>query len=137
MILAWSMTEVIRYPFYAFSLLGKVPYPFLWLRYTTFYVLYPIGVFSEAVSIYATLPISSPATWKTYDFVRALLFVIWWICKISNFIFCSYTEINSRSICTIHIYDQATTKSSWKRKDGQKGIDHVCIASYLHALRSH
>jgi very-long-chain (3R)-3-hydroxyacyl-CoA dehydratase len=81
MLLAWSATEVIRYSFYGFTLLGKIPSWLLWLRYTTFYLLYPIGATSEAAGIYSTLPISLP--WKMYDYFRALLFVIWWPCKVS------------------------------------------------------
>ena len=33
MIAAWSITEVIRYSFYAWNLLDDVPYFLLWLRY--------------------------------------------------------------------------------------------------------
>jgi very-long-chain (3R)-3-hydroxyacyl-CoA dehydratase len=82
MLLVWSTTEVIRYPFYTFTLLGGVPYQLLWLRYTTFYLLYPIGAISEAVAVYATLPVSSQ--WNIYDYVRTVLFVVWWPCKISE-----------------------------------------------------
>lgn len=32
MVLAWSVTEVIRYAFYAFNVLGLEPYPLLWIR---------------------------------------------------------------------------------------------------------
>jgi len=84
MVLAWSITEVIRYSFYSFNLLGKNPYPLLWLRYTTFFVLYPIGASSEAFVNYASLPKSSPlplflqGSWKLSDSIRGLLFVIWW-----------------------------------------------------------
>ena len=38
-----SVTEVIRYSFYALSQMDKVPYFLLWLRYSTFWVLYPMG----------------------------------------------------------------------------------------------
>ncbi|KAF8894902.1 protein-tyrosine phosphatase-like protein [Gymnopilus junonius] len=87
MVFAWSMTEVIRYSFYAFNLLGKNPYVLLYLRYTTFYILYPVGASSEAFLIYATLPKSSPipgwqswlqGMWKPADYIRANLFAIWW-----------------------------------------------------------
>jgi very-long-chain (3R)-3-hydroxyacyl-CoA dehydratase len=47
MLFAWSITEVIRYSFYAWNLLDDVPYVLLWLRYSTFWVLYPIGVGAE------------------------------------------------------------------------------------------
>lgn len=54
-IFAWSITEVIRYSFYAFSLLDKLPYILQWCRYTFFYFLYPIGVTGELVTIYSSL----------------------------------------------------------------------------------
>lgn len=82
MILAWSITEVVRYSFYACSLLGWDPYALLFLRYTTFYVLYPLGASSEAFLIFATLPTIYPffalRLWNIMDYMRALLFVIWW-----------------------------------------------------------
>ena len=56
MLLAWSVTEVIRYSFYGFALvLGSAPYPLVWLRYTLFFVLYPLGVGSELALITASL----------------------------------------------------------------------------------
>ncbi|KAF8070195.1 PTPLA-domain-containing protein [Lyophyllum atratum] len=87
MILSWSFTEVIRYSFYACNLLGYEPYFLLYLRYTTFYLLYPTGASSEAFLIYATLPSSSPfpgwkswlhGMWRPTDYGRAALFAIWW-----------------------------------------------------------
>lgn len=88
MVFAWSFTEVIRYSFYALSLVEKPPTFLLWLRYTTFYVFYPIGASSEAFLIYATLP-TSPfgkptaasliyGTWFIPDYIRGLMFLIWW-----------------------------------------------------------
>jgi very-long-chain (3R)-3-hydroxyacyl-CoA dehydratase len=56
MLLAWSVTEVIRYPFYVLNLLGTEWYPLNWLRYNTFLVLYPLGAGSEAFLSYSTLP---------------------------------------------------------------------------------
>ncbi|XP_044750434.1 very-long-chain (3R)-3-hydroxyacyl-CoA dehydratase hpo-8 [Coccinella septempunctata] len=50
---AWSVTEVIRYGNYTFTLLGYVPYFIKWLRYTTFIILYPIGVTGELLCLYA------------------------------------------------------------------------------------
>ncbi|KAJ3827979.1 PTPLA-domain-containing protein [Lentinula raphanica] len=87
MVFAWSLTEVIRYSFYACNLGGYEPYLLLYLRYTTFYVLYPLGASSEAFLIYATLPSTSPipswsswimGMWKPSDYIRATLFLIWW-----------------------------------------------------------
>merc|ERR1712046_550536 len=47
LIFAWSVTEVIRYSFYALSSAGIKLFPLTWLRYSTFLILYPIGVSGE------------------------------------------------------------------------------------------
>ncbi|KAF7976846.1 hypothetical protein HWV62_5550 [Athelia sp. TMB] len=79
MVLAWSVTEVIRYAFYALSLLGTPPYPLLWLRYTTFYALYPVGAGSEAFVTLGTLPAFGKGEgWGASEWVRAGMFVLWW-----------------------------------------------------------
>jgi very-long-chain (3R)-3-hydroxyacyl-CoA dehydratase len=77
MVLAWSITEVIRYLYYFFNLSGGVPYALLWCRcapaaaslttaapcsseyagsYTFFYVLYPVGVSGELILCFLSLP---------------------------------------------------------------------------------
>ncbi|XP_054644123.1 very-long-chain (3R)-3-hydroxyacyl-CoA dehydratase 2 isoform X4 [Dunckerocampus dactyliophorus] len=53
---AWTVTEIIRYSFYTFSLLNHLPYLIKWARYTFFIVLYPMGVSGELLTIYAALP---------------------------------------------------------------------------------
>ncbi|KAI8896815.1 tyrosine phosphatase-like protein [Globomyces pollinis-pini] len=56
MVVAWSLTEIVRYSHFAATLsLGKSPYITLWLRYTCFYVLYPLGAGSEFLLIRAAL----------------------------------------------------------------------------------
>ncbi|XP_064419311.1 very-long-chain (3R)-3-hydroxyacyl-CoA dehydratase 2 [Latimeria chalumnae] len=55
-IIAWTVTEIIRYSFYTFSLLNHLPYLIKWARYTLFIVLYPMGVTGELLTIYAALP---------------------------------------------------------------------------------
>lgn len=59
MLLAWSATEVIRYFYFALSLARAnadterpVPAWFTRLRYSTFLVLYPLGISSEVRLIY-------------------------------------------------------------------------------------
>jgi hypothetical protein len=48
MLLAWSVTEVVRYLFFALSLgTGAEPSPLRWMRYSGFFVLYPVGISSE------------------------------------------------------------------------------------------
>lgn len=48
MLLAWSAADVIRYLYFATRLVGGHQYQkLIWLRYSAFYVLYPIGIASE------------------------------------------------------------------------------------------
>lgn len=57
MLVAWSITEIIRYSYFALSLSGLQPRFLTWLRYNTFFVLYPIGITSECALIWkATEP---------------------------------------------------------------------------------
>lgn len=56
LLLAWGITEIIRYPFYAMKELGDAPFALIWLRYTTFIVLYPLGVSSELAMVWLALP---------------------------------------------------------------------------------
>lgn len=55
--LSWSITEVIRYAYYACSLynLETIPAFLVWCRYSLFYVLYPSGVSSEIYMIILSL----------------------------------------------------------------------------------
>ncbi|EPQ31896.1 uncharacterized protein PFL1_00095 [Pseudozyma flocculosa PF-1] len=82
MVLAWSITECVRYPFYANQLMGSDAAGLLWLRYTTFYVLYPLGAGSEAMCMFVTLPNAlpwnKPEAWFLKDYVFSFLFIIWW-----------------------------------------------------------
>ncbi|CAM2100624.1 very-long-chain (3R)-3-hydroxyacyl-CoA dehydratase 2 [Caretta caretta] len=55
-VVAWTISEIIRYSFYTFSLLNHLPYLIKWARYTLFIVLYPMGVSGELLTIYAALP---------------------------------------------------------------------------------
>ncbi|KAG1878359.1 PTPLA-domain-containing protein [Suillus subluteus] len=81
MILAWALTEVPRYAYYALSLAGcGVPAWLTWIRYSTFYVLYPIGAGSEAVVMLSTISEWSGGKWVVWsaeDCVKAGLVAIW------------------------------------------------------------
>ncbi|GFO44583.1 very-long-chain (3r)-3-hydroxyacyl-coa dehydratase [Plakobranchus ocellatus] len=65
---AWTITEIVRYSFYFFSLLpGEVPYFLVWFRYTFFILLYPIGVTGELMSIFAALPVVKKTNMYSFD----------------------------------------------------------------------
>ena len=45
--IAWSITELVRYSFYFLGLLNKEPKWLVWMRYSFFILLYPVGVVGE------------------------------------------------------------------------------------------
>ncbi|WFD42551.1 very-long-chain (3R)-3-hydroxyacyl-CoA dehydratase [Malassezia psittaci] len=63
MVFAWSLSEVARYPFYVTQVLNTYSYMSMWMRYSFFIVLYPMGVLGEMQSIWATLPHDLPWPW--------------------------------------------------------------------------
>ncbi|KAI0874689.1 tyrosine phosphatase-like protein [Hypoxylon argillaceum] len=77
MLVAWSVTEVIRYSYFALTLSGWQPAALHWLRYHAFFVLYPLGISSEAWLIwcavgpakYVVHPLYSTALWAYVVFV--------------------------------------------------------------------
>jgi very-long-chain (3R)-3-hydroxyacyl-CoA dehydratase len=56
MLLAWALSEVVRYPWYAAVTAGACPFWLTWLRYTAFVPLYPLGVVGEMRAMYDALP---------------------------------------------------------------------------------
>ncbi|KAG9518655.1 PTPLA-domain-containing protein, partial [Aureobasidium melanogenum] len=73
MLIAWSVTEVIRYSYFAINLsAGSVPAIWMWLRYNTFFILYPLGISSECWLVW--LAATGPA--KQYTAVSEALFAI-------------------------------------------------------------
>lgn len=75
--LSWSITEIVRYSFYALNLKDpqSVPYWLVWLRYSLFYVLYPTGVASELATIYLSLGEAEKVVGSWYSwFLFAILF---------------------------------------------------------------
>ena len=73
MLIAWSVTEVIRYSYFALTLSGFQPGFITWLRYNTFYILYPLGISSECVMIYKAV---EPARALRPEFAWALQLIL-------------------------------------------------------------
>ncbi|XP_063993501.1 very-long-chain (3R)-3-hydroxyacyl-CoA dehydratase 2 [Diachasmimorpha longicaudata] len=84
---AWSVTEIIRYGYYFANLVGFVPHLLVWLRYTTFIALYPIGVTGELLCFYAARSYAAnhpdlwsyalPNAWNfTFSYHYLLIFVM-------------------------------------------------------------
>ena len=68
-LITWSLAELIRYSFYLFNTIDPklVPFPIVWLRYSGFIVLYPIGVAGEMISAYLTLPLLRKGMCPTFE----------------------------------------------------------------------
>jgi len=56
MLTAWTVTEIVRYLYYALNLYDVVPAVLTWCRYTFFFVLYPMGVSGELLTCWHALP---------------------------------------------------------------------------------
>ena len=55
LILCWAITECVRYPCYALGILNATPKWLLYLRYTLFIPLYPLGAASEMKLMYDSI----------------------------------------------------------------------------------
>jgi very-long-chain (3R)-3-hydroxyacyl-CoA dehydratase len=75
MLFAWSVTEVIRYGFFVFTLSGYSPSIISWLRYNTFLVLYPLGASSEAWLVYKTIPAAKRIRQEFAWVLQLILFI--------------------------------------------------------------
>lgn len=73
MLVAWSVTEVIRYSYFVLNLSGYQPAFITWLRYNTFYVLYPMGISSECYMIYKAI---EPARKLRQEYAWALQLIL-------------------------------------------------------------
>lgn len=73
-IFAWSITEIVRYSFYALNLFNVIPYFLVWSRYTFFYFLYPIGITGELLLYYATQSYVSETNLWTWEMPNTLNF---------------------------------------------------------------
>ncbi|TXG60089.1 hypothetical protein EZV62_014662 [Acer yangbiense] len=87
LVISWSVTEIIRYSFFGMKeAFGFTPSWFLWLRYSTFLLLYPTGITSEVGLIFYALPyikesdkycIRMPNKWNfSFDYLYAAILVL-------------------------------------------------------------
>uniref|UniRef100_A0AC35U1X8 Very-long-chain (3R)-3-hydroxyacyl-CoA dehydratase n=1 Tax=Rhabditophanes sp. KR3021 TaxID=114890 RepID=A0AC35U1X8_9BILA len=87
--IAWSVTEVVRYSFYALSLVKSVPYALTWMRYTFFYVLYPLGASGELFTLVAALPEIDAKKIFTLEMPNSINFAFsyWWFIVVTCLIY--------------------------------------------------
>jgi len=75
---AWGITEVVRYPWYAFSTISACPGWLTWMRYTVFIPMYPFGVVAEMILLYLALPFAKAREMYNLDMPNALNFAFDW-----------------------------------------------------------
>ncbi|CZS95929.1 related to protein tyrosine phosphatase-like protein (putative anti-phosphatase); pepino protein; pasticcino protein pas2 [Rhynchosporium agropyri] len=75
MLIAWSVTEVVRYSYFVFTLSGYSPGFISWLRYNLFYVLYPLGISSECWLIYKAIEPAKKIRMELGWLLQLILFV--------------------------------------------------------------
>ena len=94
-LVCWTVTEIIRYSYYALNIIGRAPYILTWCRYTFFFVLYPVGVAGELITIYHALDV----VWETKILSFALP-------NVMNFSFSYYVFLVFVMFCYIPIFPQ-------------------------------
>ncbi|GMR34149.1 hypothetical protein PMAYCL1PPCAC_04344, partial [Pristionchus mayeri] len=72
LLIAWSVTEVIRYSFYALNIFKCVPQILIWLRYTLFIILYPMGASGELFVVFRSLPFVKERNLFSFDMPNPL-----------------------------------------------------------------
>ena len=69
---AWGITELVRYSLYFLGLFNKQPASLLWMRYSFFIVLYPLGVTGEWLILLTPIV----ANGIVFNFYTALIVVL-------------------------------------------------------------
>lgn len=79
LIFAHGVTEVIRYGFFVYKegIGEKVPGWLLWLRYNTFFVLYPLGISAECWLIYLAIDPAKTSSIPSYDLLLKTVLLIY------------------------------------------------------------
>ncbi|WAQ97824.1 HACD3-like protein, partial [Mya arenaria] len=55
--MTWATVELVRYPFYMLSSIGKEVLVISWVRYTAWIPLYPLGILFEATVVIMSIPL--------------------------------------------------------------------------------
>ena len=78
MVGSWSLIEVVRYSYYFLKVKDekKVPYFVTWLRYSLFFVLYPLGLVGEIGCLLTTNLIRGPWFLVLIPYFLAFIFMM-------------------------------------------------------------
>lgn len=121
MLLAWSVTEVIRYTYFGLNTAGSPPPDLLvWLRYNTFYVLYPMGILSE---VWLICLATGPAGEVWFGFELALYAILAIYVPGEYFFGDKYRGEGGangyRVVCPLHTHDEAEEEGHEEAEGGR------------------
>lgn len=127
MLIAWSITEVVRYSYFVFTLSGYKPGFISWLRYNTFFVLYPLGISSECWLIYKAI---GPAKKLRQEYAWALqaILLVYVPGKLTISHLRGLVSNLVRILYPFHTHD-GSTKKSHKRSSRRKERVKVILES--------
>ncbi|CAL9059419.1 unnamed protein product, partial [Musa banksii] len=108
LVISWSITEIIRYSFFGMKeAFGFAPSWLLWLRYSTFLILYPTGITSEVGLICVAVPyikasekycIRMPNKWNfSFDYFSASILAL--AIYIPGMFICIFFVYPSQAMC--------------------------------------
>jgi very-long-chain (3R)-3-hydroxyacyl-CoA dehydratase len=104
MLIAWCLVEVIRYLYLALNMFGIAPRILTWLRYTLFYILYPMGVYGEMKVLIDSMPylsesqilsITLPNSWNFAFSFASYIWVLVYVIYIPG-LYVQYTHMISQ-----------------------------------------
>lgn len=108
MVVAWCLSEIVRYSFYGTSLLKVKVAPLTWLRYSAFMVLYPVGITGEIGCLYKSLPwIATHKPWTvelpnklnfTFSWYNCVWFILLGIYPYGSYVMYSYMLAQRRKV---------------------------------------
>ncbi|KEG14003.1 protein tyrosine phosphatase [Trypanosoma grayi] len=122
MVVAWSLSEIIRYAYYAANLLNVKVKPLTWLRYTAFTVLYPIGISGEIACLYKALPyIKANKPWSmelpnryncSFSWYNTVWFILLGVYPMGSYVMYTYMLQQRRKV----LGESATNDADKKKK---------------------
>ncbi|USW52758.1 Putative protein-tyrosine phosphatase-like, PTPLA [Septoria linicola] len=101
LLLAWSTADMIRYAYLALNLHGKAPKWLVWLRYSMFYALYPVGIGAE--------------WWLMYRAIESAGESSMWLKRVFYFLLASYVP-GAYSMFTYMIKQRRKTLAKLRRE---------------------